>query len=98
MLLEEWLFDYAEDLFWFSTPRQVALHLKVAAKRHERAEESRRWHTWHAAALPKAKKFPPFKDFVRPAPAQASAASKRRQTPERQIEIAKQWLAGRKRR
>lgn len=36
--------------------------------RREVEEQSRRWHTWHGAALPMAKKLPTFAEFVRPAP------------------------------
>lgn len=85
--------------FWASTLREIALDLDVAEARELRDEQTRRWHTWHVAALPNVKKFPSFKDFMPPVPVASSSPGKRRaQTPEQQIEIAKQWLAGRKRR
>jgi hypothetical protein len=85
--------------FWSSTLREIALDLEVAEARQLRDERTRRWHTWHTAALPKGKKFPSFKDFM-PAeqPAPQSPGRRQQQTPEQQMAIAKQWLAGRKRR
>lgn len=76
--------------FWSSTLKEVQLDLEVAEVRQSREEQSRRWHTWHVAALPNAKKFPDFKDFV---PAKETAAPTRRQTMEEQIAIAKAWSA-----
>ena len=63
----------------------------MAEARHLRDEQGRRWHTWHAAALPNVQKFPTFDDFV--APVREAAKPQRRQTMEEQIAIARQWAA-----
>lgn len=84
--------------FWCSTLREIALDLEVADARERRSELTRRWHTWHVAALPNVKKFPSFKDFMPAAPPASSSPAKRpAQTPEQQIAIARQWLGARKR-
>jgi len=78
------------EQFWSSNLRELQIDIEVAIERRSREEQSRRWHTWHVAALPNAKKFPDFKDFV---PAKETAAPTRRQTMEEQIAIAKAWSA-----
>jgi hypothetical protein len=85
-----------EDAFWSSTPRQSHRAMTAAAERRGLDEMSRRWHTWHIAALPMQKKFPTFKDFVKPPPAAASP-KQRRQDPVHQIEALKGILSKRKR-
>jgi hypothetical protein len=69
--------------------REIAFDLEVAEARQSKEEQSRRWHTWHTGALPLAKKFPAFKDFV---PAREIAPT-RRQTMAEQIAIARAWSA-----
>jgi len=53
-------------LFWSLTPLEINDHVLAASRRLEREEVSRRWHTWHVAALSGTKKFPSFNDFVKP--------------------------------
>lgn len=80
---------WTRERFWSSTVREVQLDLEVAEARQSRDEQSRRWHTWHAAALLNAKKFPRFADFV--PTKEVTAAPKRRQTMHEQIAIARAW-------
>lgn len=82
--------------FWASTLREISLDLEVAEARQTRDEQIRRWHTWHIGALPKAKKFPTFKDFVKP-PAPAASPNQRRQDPVEQIAALKGILSKRQR-
>ena len=86
----------SEEQFWASTPRQTHRAMKAAAERLNLDEMSRRWHTWHIAALPLQKKFPPFEKFVKPPPAAASPKL-RRQDPVDQIAALKGILAKRSR-
>lgn len=81
----------ARELFWASTMREVQLDIEVANERQSNDEQSRRWHTWHVAALPNAKKFPAFKDFV--LAKETASTPKRRQSVEDQIAIARAWSA-----
>jgi len=69
----------------------------VAARRRERDEESKRWHTWHSYALPKGRKPTSFKDFVRPAAPAPALSKQRRQDPVHQIEALRGILSRRKR-
>lgn len=85
-----------EDAFWSSTPRQTHRAIKAAAERLGIEESSRRWHTWHIAALPLQKKFPSFKDFVKP-PAAAASPKQLRQAPAEQMATLKGILSKRKR-
>lgn len=76
-----------EEVFWTLTPRQTHRSIKAAEQIRSREDQSRRWHTWHAAALPNAKKFPSFKEFV-PAPqVEAPAPSRAPQPAETQIAV-----------
>lgn len=86
----------SEDQFWSSTPRQTDRAIRAAIERLGLDEMSRRWHTWHIAALPLQKKFPTFKDFVKP-PVAAASSKQRRQDPVDQIEALKGILSKRKR-
>lgn len=86
----------SEDQFWASTPRQTHRAMKAAAERLSLDEMSHRWHTWHIAALPLQKKFPTFKDFVKPPKAEASP-KQHRQDPAHQIAALKGILSKRKR-
>lgn len=86
----------AEEAFWSSTPRQTDRAIRAATERLGLDEMSRRWHTWHAAALPLHKKFPTFKDFVKP-PTAAASPKQRRQDPVEQIAALKGILSKRSR-
>lgn len=79
-----------EDAFWSSTPRQTDRAIKASNSRFEAEERVRRFHTWHAAALPLSKKFPKFEDFLPPSTDPEPA---RRQTMDEQIAIARKWTA-----
>lgn len=81
-----------EDAFWDSTPRQTHRAIKAAEARRKRDEVDRRWHTWHVAALPLQKKFPPLKAFIEVGQPQRKKA-KRPQTVEEMIAIAHAWSA-----
>lgn len=86
----------SEEQFWASTPRQTHRAMKAAAERLNLDEMSRRWHTWHIAALPLQKKFPPFEKFVKP-PKSGASPNQRRQDPAAQIAAFKGILSKRKR-
>ena len=77
------------------TPRQVARHFKATGKRLAREEESRRFHTWHIAALPLQKKFPSFREFAKPA--STSTPARRHQSGDEQIAAFKGLMDRRKR-
>lgn len=79
------------------TPRQVLRHLAAAMRRHERDEQSRRWHTWHVAALPNMKRFPAFDEFVRPRRAEPTVPRRQRQSTDEQIAAMQAIMKGRRR-
>lgn len=73
-----------EERFWRVTPRQYLRQMKGRASELRRAHNDRAWLAWHAAALPRMKKFPELKKLVIRDPAAA-------QTAEQMMAIAKQW-------
>lgn len=81
-------------MFWSLTLREIQQHFRAAARRQEREDLQHRWNVWHIAALQKGKKFPSFKEFVKP----PAPKARRQQSAEEQIAVTRQWLANRKRR
>jgi hypothetical protein len=86
---------FSADLFWSLTPREIQTHQAGAARRMEREEQSRRWHTWHVAWLPRQKQFASFAEFVRPA--ESVRPTRRVQPPDEQIAVFRQLMDRRKR-
>lgn len=83
--------------FWASTLREIAFDLDVSSAKQFRDEQSRRWHTWHAAALPNTKNFPKFSEFVPSAETKAAPQTVAvKQSTEAQIAAVKQIFDRRK--
>lgn len=72
--------------------------MDVAGARRANEEQSRRWHTWHIAAMPNAKKFPKFDEFVKPAKADPVPYQNRKQSADAQIAALKSVFEGRRKR
>lgn len=58
MLVDYVAAGFDADAFWRSTPREIALHMRGAARREERAHTLRAWHAWHVAALGRVERMP----------------------------------------
>ncbi len=80
------------DRFWRLTPRETRREIAAHITRHKREHVERAWTAWHIAALPRLKRFPDFRQFVRP-PDEAPRA----QSWQEQLNMAVRWAAAVKR-
>jgi hypothetical protein len=72
------------DAFWTKTPRYIALVFEGKAAQFRREHNERMSLAWHAAGLPRMKKFPDLKKLLA---RETFAARKRPQTSDEQWAI-----------
>lgn len=64
MLVDYVAAGFAPDAFWMATPREIALHMRGAARREQRSHTLRAWHAWHVAALGRVKDMPTLESMT----------------------------------
>lgn len=80
------------DRFWRLTPRETKREIAAHITRQKREYTERAWLAYHIAALPRLKRFPDFRNFVKPPGEEARA-----QPWQEQLAIAMRWAAAVKR-
>jgi hypothetical protein len=82
--------SYDAEAFWRMTPRQLSLTFEAASARRIYERNERTTQAYYAAVIPLMKKIPKLEALL------ISKPSPNQQSGERQLAIAKAWMASRR--